>query len=56
MKPRITVLTLGVDNVERSMTFYRDGLRLRRKASSAANRTDFLQRRHRPLCARCRLE
>lgn len=28
MKPRITVLTLGVDNVERSMAFYRDGLRL----------------------------
>jgi catechol 2,3-dioxygenase-like lactoylglutathione lyase family enzyme len=28
MKPRITVLTLGVDNLERSLTFYRDGLGL----------------------------
>ncbi|OPA81503.1 glyoxalase [Paenibacillus selenitireducens] len=26
MKPRITVLTLGVDDLERSLTFYRDGL------------------------------
>jgi uncharacterized protein len=26
MKPRITVITLGVDNLERSLTFYRDGL------------------------------
>ncbi|WP_339277968.1 VOC family protein [Paenibacillus sp. FSL W8-0426] len=26
MKPRITVLTLGVDNLERSLAFYRDGL------------------------------
>ncbi|WP_338453105.1 VOC family protein [Niallia oryzisoli] len=28
MKPRITVITLGVDNLERSLTFYRDGLGL----------------------------
>ncbi|CAM5199760.1 VOC domain-containing protein OS=Ureibacillus acetophenoni OX=614649 GN=SAMN05877842_11388 PE=4 SV=1 [Ureibacillus acetophenoni] len=28
MKPRITVLTLGVDNLERSLQFYRDGLGL----------------------------
>ncbi|WP_239618409.1 VOC family protein [Cohnella mopanensis] len=28
MKPRITVLTLGVDDLERSLTFYRDGLGL----------------------------
>jgi catechol 2,3-dioxygenase-like lactoylglutathione lyase family enzyme len=28
MKPRITVLTVGVDNLERSVTFYRDGLGL----------------------------
>ena len=28
MKPRITVLTLGVDNLERAVTFYRDGLGL----------------------------
>jgi len=28
MKPRITVLTIGVDNLERSLQFYRDGLGL----------------------------
>ncbi|WP_274366253.1 VOC family protein [Paenibacillus thermotolerans] len=28
MKPRITVLTLGVDDLERSLIFYRDGLGL----------------------------
>ncbi len=28
MKPRITVITLGVDNLERSLQFYRDGLGL----------------------------
>ena len=27
MEPRITVLTLGVDDLERSLAFYRDGLR-----------------------------
>jgi catechol 2,3-dioxygenase-like lactoylglutathione lyase family enzyme len=26
MKPRITVITLGVDDLERSLQFYRDGL------------------------------
>src|SRR5262245_59302538 len=26
MKPRITLITLGVDDLERSVTFYRDGL------------------------------
>jgi uncharacterized glyoxalase superfamily protein PhnB len=26
MKPRITMLTLGVDNLERAVKFYRDGL------------------------------
>ena len=26
MKPRITVLTLGVDDLERAVAFYRDGL------------------------------
>lgn len=26
MKPRITVLTIGVDDLERSLAFYRDGL------------------------------
>lgn len=32
MKPRISVLTLGVEDLERSLAFYRDGLgRLRRK-------------------------
>ena len=28
MKPRISVLTLGVDNLERSVAFYREGLGL----------------------------
>lgn len=28
MKPRLSVLTLGVDDLERSLRFYRDGLRL----------------------------
>jgi len=26
MKPRITLLTLGVDDIERALVFYRDGL------------------------------
>ena len=29
MNPRITLITLGVDNLERSLAFYRDGLGLR---------------------------
>jgi catechol 2,3-dioxygenase-like lactoylglutathione lyase family enzyme len=29
MKPRITVITLGVDDLERSVRFYRDGLGLK---------------------------
>ena len=28
MKPRITLITLGVDNLERALNFYRDGLGL----------------------------
>ena len=28
MKPRITVITLGVDDLDRALTFYRDGLGL----------------------------
>jgi len=28
MKPRISVITLGVDDLERSLDFYRDGLGL----------------------------
>ncbi|MBB6082480.1 VOC family protein, partial [Castellaniella defragrans] len=28
MKPRVTVITLGVDDLERSLRFYRDGLGL----------------------------
>jgi catechol 2,3-dioxygenase-like lactoylglutathione lyase family enzyme len=28
MKPRITLITLGVDDLEKSLTFYRDGLGL----------------------------
>jgi hypothetical protein len=31
MKPRINVLTLGVDNLEKAMAFYRDGLGLETK-------------------------
>ena len=29
MKPRITLITLGVDDLERSLRFYRDGLGFR---------------------------
>lgn len=29
MKPRITVITLGVDDLERSLRFYQEGLRFR---------------------------
>lgn len=29
MNPRITVITLGVDDLERSLRFYRDGLGLK---------------------------
>lgn len=29
MKPRLTVVTIGVDDLERSLRFYRDGLGLR---------------------------
>jgi len=29
MKPRITLLTLGVDDLERAVRFYRDGLGMR---------------------------
>jgi catechol 2,3-dioxygenase-like lactoylglutathione lyase family enzyme len=28
MKPRISIITLGVDDLERAVTFYRDGLGL----------------------------
>ena len=28
MKPRITIITLGVDDLDKSLTFYRDGLGL----------------------------
>ena len=31
MKPRITLVTLGVDNLERAVAFYRDGLGLATK-------------------------
>lgn len=31
MKPRIKVLTLGVDDLERSLAFYRDGMGLKTK-------------------------
>lgn len=29
MKPRVTLITIGVDDLERSLAFYRDGLGLR---------------------------
>jgi catechol 2,3-dioxygenase-like lactoylglutathione lyase family enzyme len=29
MKPRVTIITLGVDDLERSLRFYRDGLSLK---------------------------
>jgi catechol 2,3-dioxygenase-like lactoylglutathione lyase family enzyme len=29
MKPRISVITLGVDDLDRSVRFYRDGLELK---------------------------
>jgi catechol 2,3-dioxygenase-like lactoylglutathione lyase family enzyme len=28
MKPRITIITLGVDDLDKALTFYRDGLGL----------------------------
>lgn len=31
MKPRITLITLGVDDLERALAFYRDGLGLSTK-------------------------
>lgn len=31
MKPRVSILTLGVDDLERSLAFYRDGLGLETK-------------------------
>jgi uncharacterized protein len=35
MKPRITVITIGVDDLERSLSFYRDGLGLNTEGTSA---------------------
>jgi catechol 2,3-dioxygenase-like lactoylglutathione lyase family enzyme len=35
MKPRITVITIGVDNLEKSVVFYRDGLSLPTQGSLA---------------------
>ena len=32
MKPRITLITLGVDDLERAVAFYRDGLACRPEA------------------------
>ena len=29
MKPRITLVTIGVDDLERSLRFYRDGMGLK---------------------------
>src|SRR5512140_3637336 len=38
MKPRITVITLGVDDLQKSLRFYRDGLGL---PSKGIERTEF---------------
>ena len=35
MKPRITVITIGVDDLERSLRFYRDGLGLETEGTTA---------------------
>ena len=35
MKPQITVITIAVDNLERSQRFYRDGLGLKTEGTSA---------------------
>jgi catechol 2,3-dioxygenase-like lactoylglutathione lyase family enzyme len=37
MKPRIRLLSLGVDDLERSLAFYADGLGFPPKALSAAS-------------------
>ena len=36
MKPRITIVTFGVDDLERSLEFDRDGLGLQTEAASSA--------------------
>ncbi len=35
MKPRITVITIAVDDLERSLRFYRDGLGLKTEGTTA---------------------
>jgi catechol 2,3-dioxygenase-like lactoylglutathione lyase family enzyme len=40
MKPRINVLTLGVDDLEKSLAFYRDGLGLPTKGVTGAQFED----------------
>lgn len=40
MEPRLNVVTLGVDNLERALTFYRDGLGLRTNGVVAADLVD----------------
>ena len=37
MKPRITLLTLGVDDLERSLKFYRDGVAPTRATSAESS-------------------
>jgi uncharacterized glyoxalase superfamily protein PhnB len=36
MKPRITVITIGVDDLERAVRLYRDGLGLKTKQATNA--------------------
>jgi catechol 2,3-dioxygenase-like lactoylglutathione lyase family enzyme len=40
MKPRITLITLGVDDVKRSVRFYRDGLGLRTEGTAGTEPED----------------
>lgn len=40
MKPRITVITLGADNLEKSLHFYRDGLALPTEGTAGTDLND----------------
>jgi len=39
MKPRITLITLGVEDLERAVRFYRDGLGFRTEGMRRRSRT-----------------
>lgn len=40
MKPRITAITLGADNLEKSLHFYRDGLGLPTEGTAGTDLND----------------